>query len=217
MTAFTTNTTQPTGPNINRDAESSFSAVVINWVMQESWWLVALRGVAGVAFGLVALFMPGITLLALILLFSAYMLVSGAFSIVAAVRAARQRRAWGLPAVAAVVDIVTGVLAFIWPGLTVLAFVLLIAAWAVVSGMLMLGAAFRLNTDYGRWWLALGGACGVAFGVLLIVAPPLGALVLTWWLGAFALAFGVVLIVLAFRLRSRHNEQPRSPAAQGAT
>jgi uncharacterized membrane protein HdeD (DUF308 family) len=217
MTAFTTNTTQPTGPNVNREAESSFSAAVINWVMQESWWLVALRGLAGVAFGLVALFMPGITLLALILLFSAYMLVSGAFSIVAAVRAARQRRAWGLPAVAAVVDIVTGVLAFVWPGLTVLAFVLLIAAWAIVSGMLMLGAAFRLNTDYGRWWLALGGASGVAFGVLLIVAPPLGALVLTWWLGAFALAFGVVLIVLAFQLRSRHNEQPRSAAAQAAT
>lgn len=83
------------------------------------------------------------------------------------------------------------------------AFVLLIAAWAIVTGALMLWAAFRLDTDSGRGWLVLGGIVSLAYGVLLIIAPMIGALVLTWWLGAYALVFGVALLVLGFRLRAR--------------
>ena len=91
-----------------------------------------------------------------------------------------------------------GVVAFVWPGITVLAFVLLIAAWSIVSGCLMLAAASQ--TENGRWWLALAGAAALLYGILMIVAPLAGAVVLTWWLGAFALVFGIALIVLAFRL-----------------
>src|SRR5258706_529612 len=78
-------------------------------------------------------------------------------------------------------------IAFLWPGITVLAFVLLVAAWALVSGGLMLAAAFGLRLDHGRWWLALGGVVSIIYGVLLVIAPLIGALVLTWWMGAYAI------------------------------
>jgi uncharacterized membrane protein HdeD (DUF308 family) len=95
------------------------------------------------------------------------------------------------------------------PGLTVVVFVLLIAFWALLSGGLMLGAAFRLQPDHGRGWLIFGGIISIIYGALLIVAPLLGALVLTWWLGAYALVFGITLLVLAFKLRSRHQDHPQ--------
>ena len=153
---------------------------------------------ARLIFGLIALFMPIATILALVLLFSAYMIVDGAFAIYAAIRAARQRESWGFLAFQGVASVAAGLVAFVWPGITVLAFVLLIAAWSIVSGCLMLAAASQ--TENGRWWLALAGAAALLYGILMIVAPLAGAVVLTWWLGAFALVFGIALIVLAFRL-----------------
>jgi uncharacterized membrane protein HdeD (DUF308 family) len=180
--------------------------------LARNWWLIALRGALGVVFGLLALILPFATILALVLLFSAYMLVDGVFAIYAAVRAARQRENWGFLAFQGAVSIVTAVLAFLWPGLTIFAFVLLIAAWSIVTGCLMLAAAVR--TDDGRWWLILGGAAATAFGILMILAPLAGAVVLTWWLGAFALVFGVALIILAFKLRSRFNDRPGATAAR---
>src|SRR5258708_1110332 len=104
----------------------------------------------------------------------------------------------------------------LWPGITVLAFVLLIAAWAIVSGALMMAAGLRLNIDHGRWWLVLGGLLSLAYGVLLIAAPLIGALVLTWWIGAYPLAFGVVLVVFSFKLRSRQHEGGSPTAARTA-
>jgi len=203
-----------TTANDPASASAREASTTIGEILARNWWAVALRGAAGIVFGLIALFLPGITMLALVLLFSAYMLVDGVFAIIAAVRAARRRDRWGLLTLEGSASLVTGVLAFVWPGLTILAFVILIAAWAIVTGMLMLAAAFRLGTDHGRSWLALGGAASLAFGALLIVAPPIGALVLTWWLGAYALVFGVVLLILAFKLRSRREDHPRGAAAQ---
>src|SRR5262249_9752976 len=130
--------------------DSHWSAM--NSVLAQNWWAVALRGLLGIIVGIIALFMPAATMLALVLLFSAYMVVDGVFAIISAVRAARQGERWGLLVFEGLVDILAGVLAFLWPGLTVLAFVLLVAAWAIVSGVLMLAAGFRLNLDHGRWW-----------------------------------------------------------------
>jgi uncharacterized membrane protein HdeD (DUF308 family) len=186
-------------------------------VLANNWWAVALRGVLAIIFGLIALILPGATMLSLVLLFSAYMLVDGIFAIVSAVRAGRQHERWGLLVLGGVADIVAGVIAFLWPGITVLAFVLLIAAWAIVSGTLMTVAAFRLTIDHGRWWLVLGGIASVVFGVLLVVAPLAGAVVLTWWIGAYALVFGVALLILAFKLRSRSASQQHTTAAHAAT
>jgi uncharacterized membrane protein HdeD (DUF308 family) len=186
-------------------------------VLAENWWAMALRGVFGILFGLIALFAPGPTILSLVLLFSAYMLVDGVFGIISAVRAAGRHERWGLLLLEGLVNIAAGVVAFLLPGLTVIVFVLLMAAWALVSGGLMLGAAFKLTQQHGRWWLALGGVVSMIYGVLLAIAPLIGALVLTWWLGAYALAFGVILLVLAFRLRGQKNQGTGSgtPLPQG--
>jgi uncharacterized membrane protein HdeD (DUF308 family) len=184
--------------------------------LAQNWWAVALRGVFAIIFGLVALLLPGATILSLVLIFSAYMLVDGIFAIISAVRAARRNRRWGMLVLEGIVDIATGAVAFLLPTITVLAFVLLMGAWAIVSGGLMFASAFRLRRRYGRWWLALGGLASLIFGVLLIASPLVGAVVLTWWLGAYALVFGTVLLVLAFQLRSRRNESPDNAALQGA-
>jgi len=159
---------------------------------------------------------PGSTILALVLLFSAYALVDGAFSVVAAIRAARQGQQWGLLTLQGVASIAAGVIAFLWPAITVLAFVLLIAAWSIVSGVLFVTAAFRVDDNHERWWLAIGGIASLIYGVLSIAAPMLGALVLTWWLGAYMLVIGVALILLAFRLRSRGNQRSGGFASRPA-
>jgi uncharacterized membrane protein HdeD (DUF308 family) len=187
---------------------------VLSAVLARNWWAIAIRGVLGIVVGVVAFIMPAATMLALVLLFAAYVLVDGVFSIVAAVRAARQRDRWGLLVLEGLADIAAGAIAVVWPGITVLAFVLLVAAWALVSGILMLAAAFRLNLNHGRWWLVLGGIASVVYGVLLVVAPLIGAVVLTWWFGAYALVFGVALLVLSFRLRARQADRPHAAAAR---
>jgi uncharacterized membrane protein HdeD (DUF308 family) len=103
-------------------------------------------------------------------------------------------------------NIAVGIAAFLWPGLTVVAFVWLIAAWAIVTGGLLTAVGFRLNIDHGRWWMVLGGLLSLAYGVLMIIAPLIGAIVLTWWMGAYALAFGIALVIFSLKLRSRQHE-----------
>ena len=181
----------------------------------QNWWLFTLRGVLGIIFGILALIFPGPTILSLVLLFSAYMLVDGIFGIISAVRAIRRKEdRWGLLIFEGLLNIVVGIATFLWPGLTVVAFVWLIAAWAIVSGGLMTTTGFQLNIDHGRWWLVLGGLLSLAYGVLLIITPLIGAIVLTWWLGAYALVFGVALVVFSFKLRARQHDLG-SPTAVG--
>jgi uncharacterized membrane protein HdeD (DUF308 family) len=181
----------------------------------QNWWLFTLRGILAIVFGLLALIFPGPTMLSLVILFSAYMLVDGIFGIISAVRAIRRKEdRWGLLIFEGLIDIAVGILAFLWPGITVLAFVLLVGAWAIVTGALMTVAGFRLNVSHGRWWLALSGVLSLAFGTLLVITPLIGAIVLTWWIGAYALAFGVALVIFSFKLRSRQHEGV-SPTAVG--
>ena len=190
-------------------AESgSGTSPAMSAALARNWWLVALRGVLGILFGIVAFVIPGATILSLVLVFSAYMLVDGVFAIAAAVRAARAHERWGLLVLEGIANIACGVIAFLLPGLTVLVFVLLIAVWALISGGFMLAAAFTLHVDHGRWWLALGGLVSFVYGVLLVIAPMIGAVVLTWWLGAYAFVFGIALLVLAFKLRSKAQAAP---------
>jgi uncharacterized membrane protein HdeD (DUF308 family) len=186
---------------------------ILRAVLVQNWWAVAIRGVLGIAVGVVAFVMPGPTMLALVLLFAAYMLVDGIFAIIGAIRAGRQHDRWGLLVLEGLADIVAGAIAVLWPGITVLAFVLLVAAWAIVSGGLVLAATFRLDIDHGRWWLVLGGVASIVYGMLLIVAPLIGALVLTWWFGAYALVFGFALLILSFRLKARHDDRQRAAVA----
>jgi uncharacterized membrane protein HdeD (DUF308 family) len=208
-----TNAGERSGVFIARESRAD----AMSALLARNWWALAIRGAVGLVVGLIALLIPAATMLALVLLFAAYMLVDGVFAIIAAVRAARQHERWGLFVLAGVADIIAGVIAVLWPGITVVAFMLLVAAWAIVSGSLALIAGFRLNIDHGRWWLVLAGAASILYGVLLVVAPMIGALVLTWWFGAYALVFGVALLVLAFRLKARRDDQAHPVAAQSAT
>jgi uncharacterized membrane protein HdeD (DUF308 family) len=185
-------------------------------VLADSWWAVGLRGVLGILFGLICLLTPGIALGAFVILFSAYMLVDGVFAIISGIKAARSGERWGLLILEGIVDIAAGVVAFLWPLITVVALTWLVAIWAIVSGALMLSAAFTLNIDHGRWWLALGGIASVIFGVLLVIEPLVGAVVLTIWIGAYALVFGVFLLILAFQLHSRTEERERKAPAGAA-
>ena len=183
----------------------------------QNWWLFTLRGIFAIVFGLLALIFPGPTMLSLVILFSAYMLVDGIFGIISAVRAIRRKEdRWGLLIFEGLCNIAVGIAAFLWPGLTVVAFMWLIAAWAIVTGGLMTAAGFRLNIDHGRRWLILGGLLSLAFGVLLIITPWIGAIVLTWWLGAYAILFGVALVIFSFKLRSRQQRANPTPVGTAA-
>jgi uncharacterized membrane protein HdeD (DUF308 family) len=175
-------------------------------VLARNWWALALRGVLAILFGLVALFATGPTILSLVLLFSAYMLVDGIFGIVAGARAAGRGQRWAWLVLEGLANIAIAAIAFLWPGLTVLAFVLMLAAWSLVTGVMMVVAAFKLDPAYGRGWLIFSGIVSVLFGIALVVAPMIGAVVLTWWLGAYAIVFGIGLLVLALKLRSHKDD-----------
>ncbi|SFS65180.1 DUF308 domain-containing protein [Methylobacterium sp. yr668] len=173
--------------------------------LARNWWLVALRGVVAVLFGAIAFIAPGAFVLSLVLFFAAYMLVDGVVAVVGAVRAAQRHERWGFMLVEGLVDIVVGVAAVLVPAAAVWAFVLLLAAWALVTGGLMIAAAFRLHLHYGRWWLGLGGVVSILFGLALLINPGMSALVLTWWIGSYTFAFGILLLILAFKLRAQHG------------
>jgi uncharacterized membrane protein HdeD (DUF308 family) len=174
-------------------------------------------GVLGIAFGLIAFFYPGPTMLSFVLVFATYALVDGVFAIVAAIRAARRRDRWGFLTFEGIVSIAAAIFAVLWPGLTLLIFLMIVAAWAIVTGILMFSASRNLDTEHGRWWLALGGLVSVVYGILLVAAPLIGAVVLTWWIGAYAFGFGIALLILAFRLRSCRMNRSQDAVARGAT
>ncbi|WP_027133014.1 HdeD family acid-resistance protein [Geminicoccus roseus] len=187
----------------------------MNAILAQNWWAMALRGAFAVLFGILAFVLPGATILSLVLIFAAFSLVDGIFTIVAAIRGARAGERWGLLLAHGIASVAIGVIAFVWPGITVVAFVLLIAAWALISGITMLVSAFKLKTSHGRGWLLFGGIASTLYGILLVVSPLIGALVLAWWIGAYAVVIGVVLLVLAFRLKSHSGRHPSRSARSG--
>jgi uncharacterized membrane protein HdeD (DUF308 family) len=184
--------------------------------LARNWWLVALRGGVAMLFGALAFVAPGAFVLSLVLFFAAYTLTDGIFAILGAIRAAQHHERWGFLLLEGIVDIVVAVAAVLVPAAAVWAFVLLLAAWALVTGGLMIAAAFRLHLHYGRWWLILGGVVSILFGIALLIEPGMSALVLTWWIGSYSFAFGVLLLILAFKLRSRHGAagQPLPPSGR---
>jgi uncharacterized membrane protein HdeD (DUF308 family) len=170
--------------------------------LAEHWWAFALRGILGILFGIFAFIMPGITLAVLLGFFAAYMAIDGVLAITAAVRAMRQHGSYWPLLLEGIADIATAVIAILWPGITLIALVFLAGAWAVVSGVLLVYGALRMDRGVdGRIWLILSGILSTVWGVLLFLWPIAGLLVLTWWIGAYALVFGVFLLIAAFRLR----------------
>lgn len=186
-------------------------------VLARNWGAIAVRGVAAILFGLLAFVVPGLTLAALVLLFGAYALVDGVFSIVAAVRRRAGDPAWWALLLEGLVGIAAGVVTFLLPGLTALTLLYVIAAWAVVTGVLEIIAALRLRRHLtGEWRLVLSGVLSIVFGGLVMVAPSAGALAMILWIGAYAIVFGALLLALAFRLRRAHAELGDVPLRRAA-
>ena len=180
--------------------------------LTRNWWAVALRGLAGILFGIITFVSPGISLAALVLLFGAYAFADGVLSIVSAVRRRGADR-WWLLLLQGVVGIGAGVVTLLWPGITAIALLVVIAAWALVGGALQVAAAIRLRKVItGEWLLALSGVLSIALGVLLVVFPGPGALALVIWIGAYAFVFGILLLVLGFKLRGLRSPRAHQPA-----
>jgi uncharacterized membrane protein HdeD (DUF308 family) len=183
--------------------------------LSRDWWLVLLRGLAAIVFGVLTFVWPGITLLWLVLLYGAYALVDGVLAVVAAVKGGRDiPRAWlGITGLA---GIAAGVLTFLWPGITALVLVLFIAAWAVVTGVMQVIAAIRVRKEIeGEWLLIAGGVLSVLFGLLLFFRPGEGALALVLVIGGFAIVYGALLV--GFALRLRKHAKGSGPAAAGGS
>ena len=171
--------------------------------LARNWWSLVIRGLVAIALGIVTFAWPGITLAALVLVFGAYALVDGVVSIVGAWKAARAHERWVALIFEGIAGIITAAVTAIFPGLTALALVYLIAAWALVTGALEIVAAIRLRQYVAHeWLLALSGVASLLFGFLAILLPLAGAVAIALGIGIYALVFGVLLIGLGFRLRS---------------
>jgi uncharacterized membrane protein HdeD (DUF308 family) len=171
--------------------------------LTQNWWLIVLRGVAAVLFGISAFVWPGMTWLVLVALFGAYALVDGVIAVVSGLRHTKDSSRWWVFLLEGLLGIGVGVIALIWPGVAALTILAMIAAWAIITGVLEVVAAIRLRRELtNEWLLALGGVLSVALGVLLIVQPLAGSLAVIWMIGAYSLMFGVVLISLGIRLRN---------------
>ncbi|MFI7697843.1 HdeD family acid-resistance protein [Nonomuraea sp. NPDC049480] len=171
------------------------------------WWVLTLRGALALIFGVMAVAWPGITLLALAVVFGAYAIVDGALAAVAATRAAKGRRA---PLILlAVAGLLFGIMCLVWPGLTVLVVTLLIGIWAIVTGVMEVMAAIRMRREIrGEWLHIMAGALSVLFGVLVLAWPATGALTIALIIGIYAILAGITLIILSLRVRRLRGSTP---------
>ena len=169
--------------------------------LSKHWWLLLLRGVAAIIFGLLAWSVPGITLWAVVVLFGAYAIVDGVIAIANSFSNAGGRHRWSM-LLMGLVGVGAGVIAFGWPGITALALLWVIAFWAMFTGILEITAAFGLPAPTrDRWLLGLAGVASTAFGVLLVIWPSAGLLTLVWLLGFYGVFYGVLAVIASFKLR----------------
>ncbi len=167
-----------------------------------NWWLLLLRGLVAIVFALLTWAQPGVSLAALVLVFGIYVLADGLLGVWSAIAKRRDNRHWWLLLLWGLVGIVVGVMTFIMPGITGLVLLMYIAAWAMITGVLQIVAAIRLRKEIkGEWLMILSGLVSVAFGVLLFLQPGAGALAVAWIIAAYAFIFGVLMVLLAFKVR----------------
>jgi uncharacterized membrane protein HdeD (DUF308 family) len=173
-------------------------------MITRAWWMFAWRGAVAVLFGVAALVWPGLTLLALVALFAAFALVGGGASLIAGIKHRKSDDDWWLALLLGLVGLAAGVVAIFHPGLTALVLVLWMGANAIVTGILDIAMAVRLRQAIrGEWLLILAGIVSIIFGVLVFLFPDAGALALVWLISFYAIATGVLLLTLAWRVRKR--------------
>jgi uncharacterized membrane protein HdeD (DUF308 family) len=171
--------------------------------LSQNWWLVLLRGVLAILFGILAFVWPEITLLTLVVMFGVYAIVDGLVAVWTGLSRTKDSPRWWIFLVEGLISIGAGVIALIWPGLATLVLIYMIASWAVITGVLEIVAAIRLRNEItNEWMLGLGGLISIALGVLLFLQPLAGGLAIIWIIAAYAIIFGVLLVVLGFRLKN---------------
>jgi uncharacterized membrane protein HdeD (DUF308 family) len=175
--------------------------LIFHRAVAQQWWVVALRGLAYLLFGIAALLAPGLTLVLLTVWVAAFMAVDGALAAVAGINAIRHHKHGAALLAEGVLGLLIALLVLVWPVAGIATVVLLIAAWALITGAALLYAAIALPLQAGRFWMAATAILSLALGVVLFAHPVAGALVLAWWLGAYAMVSGVLLLSLAFSLR----------------
>lgn len=179
--------------------------------LRRNWWMLLVRGLAGITFGVAAFFWPGLTLAILITLFGLYAVVDGVVGIATAVLHRRRVDAWWAMLLSGATSLLTGIIAWIMPALTATALVVVIGFWSIARGILVTMAAVRLRDELeDEWLLILSGALSVAMGLVFVVSPTAGALAMLWLIGTLAIVSGALFVGLAFRVRS-HRRQSGLP------
>jgi uncharacterized membrane protein HdeD (DUF308 family) len=181
--------------------------------LAKCWWLLLLRGIAAIVFGVLAFIWPGLTLVTLVLLYGAFALVDGVLALIAAFTgSARPAPTWWL-VVVGLLGIAAGIVTFVYPGITAVLLVIFIGAWALVHGIFEIIGAIKLRKEIdNEWTLILGGVLSVLFGGLIMLAPGAGALGLIWAIAAYSIVFGILFVALALRLRKHNPAASTAPA-----
>lgn len=181
------------------------------------WWVVALRGVVAIVFGVLAFVAPAFGLALFVALFAIWALVDGVGSLLTGIRTRGQDRSWWIEILEGIAGVAAGVIALVAPEFAAQVLLVLIAAWAIVTGIIEIVLAVRLRRVIeGEAWLALAGVVSILFGVVVVLFPAAGALSVVWLIGSFAVAFGVFLVLLGWRLRGIHELARRDAALDQA-
>ncbi len=169
--------------------------------LTQNWWMIVLRGVLAILFGLTAFLWPGLTWLSLVPVFGVYALIDGVIAVVTGITRIKDTPRWWVFLLEGLVSIAAGVVAMLQPGLTSFVLLAMIAAWAILTGILEIAAAIRLRREINNeWFLSLSGILSIGLGVLLALQPVAGGIAVIWMLGTYALIFGFLLVLLGFRL-----------------
>lgn len=172
-------------------------------VLARNWWVIALRGVLAIVFGIVAILLPGAALFALVIVFGAYSLVDGIFAVVASLRAAQTHERWLPLLFMGVAGVLAGLVTWFYPAITAIVLLYVIAVWAIITGIFEVVAAFQLRRQLqGEVLWLIAGLISILFGLFILWRPGAGALSVIWVIAVYAIAFGMFLIGLAFRLRN---------------
>jgi uncharacterized membrane protein HdeD (DUF308 family) len=179
-------------------------------VYSSSWWAMVLRGLAAILFGVLAFVWPGITLTVLVFLWGAYALIDGVVAIAGGIKSHGEFKRWWVLLIEGILSVIAGVVAFILPGITALILLILIGAWAIVTGVFEIAAAIQMRKYItGEWLLILAGIASILFGVALLINPSVGALAVVWIIGAYSIVFGALMMGLGFKLKSLASSAPR--------
>lgn len=183
--------------------------------LSRNWWVLLIRGILAVIFGVLALVYPAATLGVLVLFFGAYMLVDGVFSIIAGLTAPQGYRGWGWVLAGGIAGVIIGLLTLFVPGMTAMFLLYFFIAWLIVTGVAQIVSAISLRKEItGEVFLIIGGVLSVLIAVYMLINPAAGALAVAWLIGIYAILFGVMMCILAFRLRgSRGRVQAQTAQA----